>query len=201
MEKRKRRWGDRKDGVLLRDLDGMHFITPLIYPNRCDNEAYIRETIDLTNMNAFLKKKNESETEFPYTMFHIIVAGLVKTITLRPKMNRFIANKNFYQRNEVSMSFVVKKQFADEAAEALAAAIAKQEEYLAMAQRVQAGADFPNDGEHDDGYDAAPRGCAAQALFDRRHGVSFGYISRSPALNALRASSWTAEMHSSFSRV
>ncbi len=127
MEKRKRRWGDRKDGVLLRDLDGMHFITPLIYPNRCDNEAYIRETIDLTNMNAFLKKKNESETEFPYTMFHIIVAGLIKTITLRPKMNRFIANKNFYQRNEVSMSFVVKKQFADEAAEALAVIHAKDE--------------------------------------------------------------------------
>ena len=123
MEKKKRRWGDRKDGVLLRDLDGMHFITPLIYPNRCDNEAYIRETIDLTNMNAYLKKKNESETEFPYTMFHIIVAGLVKTITLRPKMNRFIANKNFYQRNEVSMSFVVKKQFADEAAEALAVSL------------------------------------------------------------------------------
>lgn len=127
MEKRKRRWGDRKDGVLLRDLDGMHFITPLIYPNRCDNESYIRETIDLTNMNAFLKKKNEAETEFPYTMFHIIVAGLVKTITLRPKMNRFIANKNFYQRNEVSMSFVVKKQFADEAAEALAVIHAKDE--------------------------------------------------------------------------
>ena len=68
MEKKKRRWGDRKDGVLLRDLDGTHFITPLIYPNRCDNEAYIRETIDLTNMNAYLKKKNETETEFPYTM-------------------------------------------------------------------------------------------------------------------------------------
>ena len=38
-QKQKRRLGDRKDGVLLRDLDGMHFITPLIYPNRCDNEA------------------------------------------------------------------------------------------------------------------------------------------------------------------
>ena len=108
MEKKKRRWGDRKDGVLLRDLDGMHFITPLIYPNRCDNEAYISETIDLTNINAYLKQKNETETEFPYTMFHLIVAALIKTITLRPKMNRFIANKNFYQRNEVSASFVVK---------------------------------------------------------------------------------------------
>ncbi len=130
MEKKKRRLGDRKDGVLLRDLDGMHFITPLLYPNRCDNEAYIKETIDLTNMNAYLKKRNESETEFPYTMFHLIVAALIKTITLRPKMNRFIANKNFYQRNEVSASFVVKKQFADNAAESLAVIHAKDDSSL-----------------------------------------------------------------------
>ena len=67
-----------------------------------------------------IAKKNESQPDLPYTMFHVIVAALVKTLTLRPKMNRFIANTNFYQRNEVSASFVVKKQFADNAAEALA---------------------------------------------------------------------------------
>lgn len=125
MEKRKRRLGDRRDGYLLRDLDAMHFITPLIYPNRCDNEAYISERIDLTNLNAFLKRKNEGETEFPYTMFHVILAALVKTLTLRPKLNRFIQNKNMYQRNEVSASFVVKKYFADSADEALAFVHAK----------------------------------------------------------------------------
>ena len=53
-------------------------------------------------------------------MFHIVVAALLKTITLRPKLNRFIVNSNFYQRNEVSASFVVKKQFSDKGAEALA---------------------------------------------------------------------------------
>ena len=126
----KRRRGDRKDGVLLRNLDGMHFITPIIYPNRCDNEAYISETIDLTNMNAYLQKKNAQSVDFPYTMFHVIVAALIKTITLRPKMNRFVANKNFYQRNGVSASFVVKKQFADEAAEALAVVRGKDESTL-----------------------------------------------------------------------
>lgn len=130
MKKEKRRFGDRKDGKLIRDLDGMHFITPLLYPNRCDNEAYISETIDLTNINAYLAKLNEHETEFKYTMFHIIVAALIKTITLRPKMNRFIANKNFYQRNEVSASFVVKKQFSDSAAEALAVIHAKDDSTL-----------------------------------------------------------------------
>ena len=130
LAKTKKRLGDRKDGVLLRDLDSMHFIVPLIYPNRCDNEAYISERIDLTNINAYLAKKNKEEDVFPYTLFHVIVAALIKTVTLRPKMNRFIANKNIYQRNEVSASFVVKKQFSDEGGEALAFIHAKDEDTI-----------------------------------------------------------------------
>ncbi len=120
MEAQKKRRGDRRDGRLLRELDSLHFITGIIYPNRCDNEAYISVKVDLTAMNAYLAKKNETETEFPYTMFHLVVAALLKTITLRPKLNRFIVNSNFYQRNEVSAAFVVKKQFSDKGAEALA---------------------------------------------------------------------------------
>ncbi len=120
MDKQKKRRGDRRDGRLLRELDSLHFITGILYPNRCDNEAYISLRVDLTAMNEYLTKLNENESEFPYTMFHIVVAALIKTITLRPKLNRFIVNSNFYQRNEVSAAFVVKKQFSDKGAEALA---------------------------------------------------------------------------------
>ncbi len=120
METYKKRRGDRRDGRLLRELDSLHFITGIIYPNRCDNEAYISVKVDLTAMNEYLAKKNANETEFPYTMFHLVVAALEKTITLRPKLNRFIVNSNFYQRDEVSAAFVVKKQFSDKGAEALA---------------------------------------------------------------------------------
>ena len=71
METQKKRRGDRKDGRLLRELDSLHYITGIIYPNRCDNEAYVSLRIDLTAMNAYLaEKNNETETEFPYTMFH-----------------------------------------------------------------------------------------------------------------------------------
>lgn len=125
-----RRRGDRRDGTLIRDLDPLHFFTGIIYPNRCDNEAYISENIDLTVVNRYLQQKNEGETEFPYTMFHLIVAALVKTITLRPKLNRFIVNGNFYQRNEVSAAFVVKKIFSDNGAEALAFLHLKEEDTL-----------------------------------------------------------------------
>ena len=130
MDQHKRRRGDRRDGVLLRELDSLHYITGIIYPNRCDNEAYISERIDLTAINAYLAKKNETETDFPYTMFHLIVTALLKTITLRPKLNRFIVNSNFYQRNEVSAAFVVKKQFSDKGAEALAVLHSREDNTL-----------------------------------------------------------------------
>ena len=116
----KRRPGDRKDGVLLRDLDAMHYIMPIIYPNRCDNEAFISERIDLTRVNAFLEKKNAENPEYKYNLFQLIVTAMARTLTLRPRLNRFIANKNFYQRKEVSAAFVVKKLFADDGAESLA---------------------------------------------------------------------------------
>lgn len=120
--------GDRKDGKLLRDLDSLHYITGIIYPNRCDNEAFISERVDLTNLNAWLAEKNASNPEYKYNLFQAIVTALLRTITLRPKMNRFIVNGNFYQRNEITASFVVKKLFADDGAEALAFIHAQNED-------------------------------------------------------------------------
>ena len=120
MGKKREHFGDRPDGVLLRDLDSLHYITGIIYPNRCDNEAFISERIDLTNINAYLESKNANGPAYKYNLFQVIVTTVVKAITLRPKMNRFIVNSNFYQRKEVSASFVVKKLFSDNGAEALA---------------------------------------------------------------------------------
>lgn len=112
--------GDRKDGVKLRNIHAMHFVMPLMYPNRCDNEAFISERIDLTNILAYLEEKNADHPEYAYNLFQVMVTAVLKTITLRPKMNRFIANNTMYLRNEVSAAFTVKKIFSDNGAEALA---------------------------------------------------------------------------------
>lgn len=125
-----KRLGDRKDGKLIRKIDPMHFITPLIYPNRCDNEAFISERLDLTKTNEYINKKNENNDGYKYNLFQIIVTAVLKTMYLRPKMNRFIANKNFYERNYISAAFVVKKIFSDDGNEALAFLKAKGEENI-----------------------------------------------------------------------
>ena len=170
-EKRKKRWGDRRDGTLIRDVDALHLIMPYLYPNKTDNEAFISERIDLTPINEYIARKNQELAEAreaarrasegegqaeapkpqaqggtegetaednaakvpgtdltvaelaanePYKFFYVLLAALVKTVTLRPKMNRFIKGGRMYQRNDLSLAFVVKKQFNDDAEEALA---------------------------------------------------------------------------------
>lgn len=113
-------FGDRKDGKLVKDIDGMHFICPIIYPNRCDNEAFISERIDLTNIDKYLKKKNKDNPDYKYNLFQVLVTASLKLLYLRPKMNYFIANSNLYCRDEKTISFVIKKEFNDKAGEGLA---------------------------------------------------------------------------------
>jgi hypothetical protein len=136
----------RRDGKLVKKLDPMHIIVPLLYPGRCDNEAFISERIDLTNINAYLTKLNQELEKssgelsddggndgnpvFKYTLFHLIVTAIMKTLRLRPKMNYFIANKRIYERNDITSAFVVKKAFSDNGAEALAVIKAEDEDNL-----------------------------------------------------------------------
>lgn len=125
----------RRDGKLVKKLDSLHIITPLLYPKRCDNEAYISQTVDLTNINDFLEAKNaelaEAGDDFKYTLFHVVVAALLRTLKQRPKMNWFIANNRIYERNELTASFIVKKKFSDSGEEALAIVKGRDEENLA----------------------------------------------------------------------
>ena len=120
MAKQNKRWGDRFDATLVRDIDPLHWFMPYLYPNRADNEAFIQEEFDLTHLEAFLDRKNEGlDKAHRYTIFHAVSAAIVKAVTLRPQMNRFIKGCRLYQRDELSLGFVVKKQFKDNADEGL----------------------------------------------------------------------------------
>lgn len=120
MADRKRRFGDRKDGYLVRDIDSVHALAPYILPNRADNEAVLTDTVDMTHVIDYIAKKNADDPEFKYTFFHFIVAAIAKTIVLRPKMNRFYSGHRLYDRKDLLFSFVVKKKFSDNGQEVLA---------------------------------------------------------------------------------
>lgn len=120
IELAKHKWGDRPDAVLLRDIPAMNRIMPGIMPNRADNEAFISLDIDLRPLDAYLAEKNKGRTEDKYTYFHVISAAIGKAFVLRPRMNRFICNRKVYQRDDLTVAFVVKKKFEDKSEEGLA---------------------------------------------------------------------------------
>lgn len=117
----KKKWGDRKDAVWLRDQPAMNLIMPSLMPNRADNEAHISVDIDLRPIVAYLEKLNEGrEKQDRYTFFHIVSAAIAKAFVLRPRMNRFVVGSKLYQRDKVTVAFTVKKYFDDKAEEGLA---------------------------------------------------------------------------------
>ncbi|MCR5153333.1 MAG: 2-oxo acid dehydrogenase subunit E2 [Lachnospiraceae bacterium] len=126
-----RRWGDRRDGKLIRDIDSMHYIMPLMYPNRCDNEAYMTINVELDKTEQFLKEANATrDGKDRLTIFQVVIAAALKTVQLRPQMNRFIAHNSIYQRNNLTAAFTVKKEFADDGEETLARVVADENDTL-----------------------------------------------------------------------
>ena len=115
----KRRWGDRRDGRWVRDVTGLQSIMAHLMPNRTDNEVYLNETMDATELVRYLEKKNQSHPDYKTTVFHAAVVGMARMVMERPLMNRFIQGRRTYQRDEVSISFVAKRRFADHAEESL----------------------------------------------------------------------------------
>jgi hypothetical protein len=119
-EKRKRKFGDRRDAYRVRDIDSMHVLMPYLMPNRTDNEAFLAEVFDLTKVNEYIARKNSDDPEFKYTFFHFFMAAFAKVMTFRPKMNYFISGNRMYERKDITFAFVVKRKFALDGTESLA---------------------------------------------------------------------------------
>ena len=131
--------GDRKDGRWIRYIDGFHFIMPYLMPNRCDSEVYIEELIDVTEMVKYIEAHNSVNKEFRLTPFHVITAAVGKIIYHRPYLNRFVAGRRLYQRNKITLAFVVKRRFNDEAEESLLVTEIKEDTTLEQISRRIAG--------------------------------------------------------------
>ena len=118
-EKRKRRWGDRRDGRWVREVTGLQCIMSNLMPNRTDCEVCLQDKIDATELVKYLEKKNASHPEYKTTLFHCILAAVSKMVYERPFLNRFIQGRRTYERYEISLGFVAKRRFADGAEESL----------------------------------------------------------------------------------
>ncbi len=135
VEKQPRKWGDRRDGVWIKDAPGLNVVMTNLYPNRTDCEVFLQQEIDITELLKYIEAKNRPDAPFKTTLFHCFVAMVARVINERPYLNRFVQGRRIYQRDEITISFVAKRRFADHSEEALMQYKAKGEDTLADISR------------------------------------------------------------------
>ena len=111
-EPRRHRFGDRKDAWRVRGLDGLHTIFLYVMPKRTESEVSLTEDIDVTELMKFIKEEND-EKGTNLKFFHAFVTAVAKTARMRPRLNWFISGKRYWERKDLTLSFIVKREFAD----------------------------------------------------------------------------------------
>ena len=104
---RKRRIGDRYDGYRVRTKDPMFDVIPHIMRSRLDSQVFFEEQIDITGLREFIVENRKTIPNL--SMYHLIVAALVRTLVQRPRLNRFVSGRKIYARSYLRASLTVKK--------------------------------------------------------------------------------------------
>ncbi len=115
MKKKRRRFGDRYDGRLLKKIDPIFKMIPFIMKERVDAQVYFNDKIILDKTEKFIHTKRKEGINV--TFLHILMAAMVRTISQKPKINRFIAGRKIFARNEILISLAVKKDMKEDSSE------------------------------------------------------------------------------------
>ena len=100
-------FGRRPDGKRLKDMDPIIRITPYLMPMRCDAQVFLQQKLDYEKMSRYIVSKSREGQKI--TFMQIIAAAYVRSVSQLPELNRFIFNKQYYARNNCSLSYVVLK--------------------------------------------------------------------------------------------
>ena len=109
----KRRFGDRKDGRLLRSLAPFYKITPFLMKKRNDASNLFQDAVEITESDRWLRQKRV-EGYKGLGMLHLMVACYVRTIAHMPALNRFIGGQRIYARDKIEVILTVKKSLSSE---------------------------------------------------------------------------------------
>ncbi|QWC00511.1 2-oxoglutarate dehydrogenase [Mycoplasmatota bacterium] len=105
-------FGFRSDGKRVKNIEPFMKIVPHIMFQRNDAMVMKTETLDCSKLDAYiLNKRREEGIKIDY--MDIVVAAFVRVISLRPKLNRFIVNGRIFKRNNIQLSFAIKKRLVD----------------------------------------------------------------------------------------
>lgn len=116
MSKYKRRFGDRKEGRLLRSLPAFAKFVPFIMPTRNDACNQYEEAFEVSDVDRRLRKLRVDGYK-GIGILHFIIAAYIRGVSMLPGMNRFVVGRRIYARDNIEVVITVKRSLAIDATE------------------------------------------------------------------------------------
>lgn len=105
-----KRWGDRPDGRLVRTLPPMAKVAPYIMVNRNGASNFISDTVDISELDRYVKEKRKQGLS-DFGAMHAIIAAYVRTVAEYPALNRFLSGQKVYSRDRsIEVVMAIKKE-------------------------------------------------------------------------------------------
>ena len=112
----RRRFGDRKDGRLLRSLPAFSKFIPFIMPTRNDASNLYEESMEVTVVDRRLRQLRVAGYK-GIGMLHFLIAAYIRLISMLPGLNRFVVGRRIYARHDICVVMTVKRALAIDATE------------------------------------------------------------------------------------
>ncbi|MBQ7288856.1 MAG: hypothetical protein IJW78_03905 [Clostridia bacterium] len=107
-KKRRRRFGDRKDGRRIRSIDPMSAIASYIMVERNTCSNLFEDAFSMENVDAFIKQQRAKGLK-GFGVMHVLVAAYVRMVSAYPATNRFISGQKLFHRNNIEIALTIKK--------------------------------------------------------------------------------------------
>lgn len=98
-------FGKRPDGRRIKNVDPMQLITTFLMKKRYDSMTMYEDTFNVEVWDRYIKEKAQQGIKIGY--MHIFIAGIVRMLALKPRLNRFVMNGKIYARPKIWVSFTI----------------------------------------------------------------------------------------------
>ena len=112
----KRRFGDRKEGRLVRSLPALNKFIPYIMPTRNDACNHYEESFEVSTVDRRLRQLRVAGYK-GIGILHFIIAAYIRVISMLPGVNRFVVGRRIYARDGIDIVMAVKRGLSLDATE------------------------------------------------------------------------------------
>ena len=112
----RRRFGDRKDGRMIRSLPAFSRFIPYIMPTRNDALNYYEESMEVSEVDRCLRRLRVDGYK-GLGMLHFLIAAYIRLVSMLPGLNRFVVGRRIYARHDICVVMTVKRALSTEATE------------------------------------------------------------------------------------